>query len=700
MIRQRFLIIIGAIAFALSALPQHARAALPSERELGGTVTAIVDGRQIHFPALKTDITADIQGDLATVTVVQTFSNPTVTPLNATYLFPLNKDAAVYAMRMEVGDEIVTATIMKSEEAVQTFVKAKSEGKAAVLLTQHRPNMFTQQIANLMPGLPVKVTLQYTQAAPRIDGAYELVVPLIVGPRYQPNAPSAQVAGDDIVPSGEWRVEAPPAYPDVAGLTIPDTIERDRVSIRVNLVSSVDIKAVASATHAVDIDGTDTAKTVTLADGRTIDNKNFVLQYQLAGRKTEAGFLAHKDQRGGFFSLLIEPPETPKANDITPREMVFVLDTSGSMGGIPIEASKTFMAHALTNLRPDDYFRIIRFGSDASEFAAQPVRANAANIQSGLAFVKGLSTGGGTEVPKAIIKAFGMEQAANTMRIVVFLSDGYIGNEADVLQLISTAIGKARIFAFGVGTGVNRYLLAEMARKGRGFARFVDPTEDGHVSAVAMAGKLETPVLTDIEIDWGKLDAGQIAPAVIPDLFAGDSIRVQGRFSRTGRHTITVRGLVNGRRAEMPVTIDLPDAGDTPESASIPLIWARSQIAEHMRVMTTNPGLRQPSRGNAEIESDVTDLGLDFSLATRWTSFVAVSKKVVNTEPALAQSANVPLPMVEGVTEAAYGAQHASLPTQAAGNFSGGSAPEPGVIGGLAVLTLAGLFAARRRRRS
>ncbi|MCK5273759.1 MAG: hypothetical protein KAR37_03855, partial [Alphaproteobacteria bacterium] len=304
MIRQRFLIIIGAIAFALSALPQHARAALPSERELGGTVTAIVDGRQIRFPALKTDITADIRGDLATVTVVQTFSNPTVTPLNATYLFPLNKDAAVYAMRMEVGDEIVTATIMKSEEAVQTFVKAKSEGKAAALLTQHRPNMFTQQIANLMPGLPVKVTLQYTQAAPRIDGAYELVVPLIVGPRYQPSAPSAQVAGDDIVPSGEWRVQAPPAYPDVAGLTIPDTIERDRVSIRVNLVSGVDIKAVASATHAVDIDGTDTAKTVTLADGRTIDNKDFVLRYQLADRKTEAGFLAHKDQRGGFFSLL------------------------------------------------------------------------------------------------------------------------------------------------------------------------------------------------------------------------------------------------------------------------------------------------------------------------------------------------------------------------------------------------------------
>ena len=699
MIRRRFIFIIGAIALVLSTAPQHARAAVQDDRELGGTVTATVDGRQVHFPALETDITADIQGDLATVTVVQTFANPTAVPLNATYLFPLNKDAAVHAMRMEVGDEIVTATIMKKEEAKQTFETAKKEGKAAALLVQHRPNMFTQDIANLMPGLPVKVTLEYTQAAPRIDGAYELVVPLIVGPRYNPAAPSAQVAGDDdIIPSGEWRVDAPPAYPDVAGLTIPDTIDRDRVSIRVNLVSGFDIEAVTSATHAVVTQGTETARTVTLADGRTIDNKDFVLRYRLAGRTTKAGFLTHKDRRGGFFSLLIEPPEAPEAKDITPREMVFVLDTSGSMSGMPIEASKTFMSHALANLREGDYFRIIRFGSNASEFTAQPVRATAANVQSGLAFVRSLSANGGTEIPKAIDKAFGMRQAAGTMRIVVFLSDGYIGNEAEVLRRISNLIGEARIYAFGVGTGVNRYLLAEMARKGRGFARFVDPTEDGHVSAVAMAGKLESPVLTDIEIDWGGLAAGQVSPAVIPDLFAGDSIRVQGRFTGTGRQTVTVRGLVNGRRAEMPVTVDLPSAEGTPESAGIPLIWARSQIAEHMRVMTTQPNLRDPARSNEAIEKDVTELGLRFSLATRWTSFVAVSEKIVNSEPALTGSADVPLPMVDGVTESAYGARQASLPTRYAGNFSGGSTPEPGVLGGLAVLTLAGLFAARRRR--
>jgi Ca-activated chloride channel family protein len=690
MIKRRFHFILYAVALVISALPQNARAAAQTDRELGGTVTATVDGKQIHFPALKTDIAADIQGDLATVTVVQTFSNPTGTALNATYLFPLNKDAAVYAMKMEVGDEIVMAKIMEKKQAEQTFEAAKAEGKAAALLTQHRSNMFTQKIANLMPGLPVKVTLQYTQAVPRIDGAYELVVPLIVGPRYQP-APGNEVASnDDYVPAGEWRLDALPAYPDVAKLTIPDVIDRDRVSIRVDLKSGFAIEAVSSATHRIITNGPTTEKTVTLANGRTIDNKDFVLRYRLAGHTTKAGFLAHKDERGGFFSLLIEPPEVPKENDITPREMVFVLDTSGSMTGIPMEASKTFMAHALENLRPDDYFRIIRFSNDASEFAARPVRATKANVRAGLAFVRGLSAGGGTEIPNAINKAFSMQQAGNTMRIVVFLSDGYIGNESEVLRLISQVIGDARIYAFGVGTAVNRYLLAEMARKGRGFARFVDPTEDGHVSARTMAGKLETPVLTDIEIDWGDLAAGEFAPAVVPDLFAGDSIRVQGRFEATGRHTVTVRGLVNGRRAELPVTIELPEAREATDSESIPLIWARSRIAEHMRLMNTASHLRNPSRSDDEIRRDVTELGLTYSLATRWTSFVAVSQKVVNAEPELAQSADVPLHMVEGVTKYAYPAS----------NFSGGSTPEPGVLGGLAALTLAGLFAAYRRRRS
>src|SRR5262245_28832304 len=510
-------------ALILALAPGRARAtALPDDKGLAGRITAEAGGKAIHFPSLKTDVVADIQGDLATVTVMQTFVNPTATPLNAKYLFPLHKDAAVFAMTMEVGEEIVQARIREREEARQTFEQGKREGKAAALLEQHRPNMFTQEIANLMPGDPIKVTLKYTQTVPRIDGGYELVVPLVVGPRYIPadSASRPQVAvlaptgvlrdipADQANPrpaAGVWQLGPVPEYPEVAGLTIPATIDGDRVSIRVNLASGIPIAGVTSTTHALAATGDTKAKTVTLAQGRTVDNRDFVLRYTLSGSAPQAGLLAHRDARGGTFSLLIEPPQAPAEANITPREMVFVLDTSGSMAGLPIEASKTFMRHALQALRPADYFRIIRFSSSASELASGPIPATPINIRAGTGYVDGLSADGGTEVLAGLRQAYGVAQSPGTLRIVVVLSDGYVGNGSGILPLVSASVGQGRLYAFGIGSAVNRYLIEEMARHGRGLSRIIDPTEKSHEAAIQFASRLKTPVLTDIQIDWGSL---------------------------------------------------------------------------------------------------------------------------------------------------------------------------------------------------
>jgi Ca-activated chloride channel family protein len=680
-----------------------------TENDLGGSVQAIVDGKTFHFPALKTDIRTKVQGDLATVTVTQTFANPTSTPLNATYLFPLNKDAAVHAMTMEVGDEIVQAQIHRIEEAKKKFEKAKRQGKAASLLTQHRPNMFTQHIANLMPGLPIKVTLIYDQTVPRVDGSYELVIPLIVGPRYQPahSGKPPQVV-DDGVPVGvkkvkaetqfnQWEIETLPSYPDVAGLTIPDTINKDRIAIQINLEAGAAIPNLYSRTHTIDVTGDEKQKSITLADGRTIDNRDFVLRYQLAGENTQPAFLAYNDSKGGYFSLLIEPPASPKSKDITAREMVFVLDTSGSMDGQPIDASKVFMRHALNNLRNQDYFRIIRFSNNASEFTSGPVRATPNNINNGLNYVNSLTATGGTEIPNAIRQAFSVSKPDGALRIVVFLTDGYIGNESEVLRLISGSIGEARIYAFGVGTSVNRYLLAEMGRKGRGFARFMDPTEDAEEVALELAGKLESPVLTDININWGKLKVSEMTPAVIPDLFAGDSIRLLGKIEGGGTHTVEVKGRVRGRQASLPIQAVLPDGQGQVTVSPIPQIWARSKIADHMRQINTPNNFKITNLSDDELKEKVIDLGLKHSLATRWTSFVAVSRKVVNQNPESTQNLQVPLPMVKGVGPKAYGKES---PMKMAQNFSGSSVPEPATWAGLLVISLAALILLKRRQRA
>jgi len=729
---------------ALALVPGRAGAAvLPDDQGLAGRITAEAGGRTIHFPSLKTDVVADIQGDLATVTVTQTFVNSTATPLNAKYLFPLHKDAAVFAMTMEVGEEVVQARIREREEARQAFEQGKREGKAVALLEQHRPNMFTQEIANLMPGDPIKVTLKYTQTVPRSDGAYELVVPLVVGPRYIPLdqssrpqvavlAPPAVLSDSPVTDKGTpppatgvWQLGPVPSYPDVAGLTIPATIDADRVSIRVNLASGMPITGVTSATHALSTTGDAKARIITLAEGRTVDNRDFILRYTLSGSAPQAGLLAHRDARGGTFSLLIEPPLAPADADITPREMVFVLDTSGSMSGLPIEASKTFMRHALKALRPADYFRIIRFSNNASEFTSGPVPATYSNVAAGLAYVNRLSADGGTEALSGLHQAYGVAQAPGTLRIVVFLSDGYVGNEPEILRLVSASVGQGRLYAFGIGTAINRYLIEEMARHGRGLSRVIDPTEKSHEAAIQFASRLKTPVLTDIAIDWGSLKPLDVTPALIPDLFEGDSIRIQGRFEAAGTHLVKVSGRVNGRPALLPLRIDLPAEATGASREAIPLIWARSRIADHMHELMVPVTLRTSGMVDTGLKAAVTDLGLKFSLVTQWTSFVAVSERRVNADPASAPSADMPLPMVKGVEPSAYpnaGVQpglgrsrivpavpaaggtlieaRAPVVPSAQPTFTGGAAPEPEHLAGLGLVALLLLWRMRRLSRT
>ncbi|MBK9950109.1 MAG: VWA domain-containing protein [Candidatus Competibacteraceae bacterium] len=690
--------------------------------DLGGRIEAQVDGKPVTFPLLKTDIDADVQGDLATVTVTQTFANPLNQAVNATYLFPLNETAAVNAMVMEVGDERVQAKIQRIEEARATFKKAQSEGRSAALLTQHRPNMFTQDIANLMPGLPIKVSLKYAQTVPRVDGAYELVVPLVVGPRYQPQG--AGVAPNEAAPRGgiqhwgaktgtsggatradskaaygQWEVEQLPAYPPVFELNAPDQIDPERVGLTIHLNAGMAIEAIESRTHPITTQTTEAGKAeIRLASGRTLDNRDFVLRYTLAGARTQAGLLAYRDQRGGFFSLMLEPPQVPADAEVTAREMVFVLDCSGSMSGLPMDASKAFMRSALRKLRPTDSFRIIRFSDAATEFSSQPLPATPQNIQAGLRYTDSLQGEGGTEMSAGIRQALAPTVPSGAIRIVTFLTDGYIGNEAEILALLKANLNDARLYAFGVGTGVNRYLLHEMGRVGRGFTRFMDPTEDLEKVAGELAERLQSPVLTDIQIDWGGMEASEQSPDRIPDLFAGQSLRVQGRYNRPGAHEITVRGLVRGRPATLPLKIELPESSTQGEA--VPIVWARSVIGDLQYQLTTGRQQLGSDAANADaLKQRITDLGLNFALVTPWTAFVAVSEKIYNPDPANTPTLPVATPQVKGVSEKAYG--EPAAPITSAGAFTGHGGPEPETWVGLLLmgLLLAGFLIRHRPNR-
>ncbi|WP_428688472.1 VIT and vWA domain-containing protein [Roseibium sp.] len=693
---------LSAAITAAATLMVPAQAKTPDVEDLSGTVLARVDGRDIRLPLLKADYEVAIEGDVAHVSVTQTFFNPAPDPLHATYLFPLNQKAAVHAMRMDLAGETIVARIREKSEAKAVFEKAKSEGKAASLLTQHRPNMFTQDIANLLPGQKVKITLDYVQNVPKIDGAYELVVPMVVGPRYDgpqkqdggvvvaqargedpETGATARIAPDADAVSGSL-VDRLPDYPKVIGQDAPAGIDENRVSLALSLQSPIPVSAVWSDTHSLAIDGNERKKSIRFREGREVDNRDFVLRYELASEKhVAAGVTSFFDvENGGYLSLMIEPPKLPAEDMIGQREMVFVLDTSGSMSGLPMAASKTFMKAAIKALRPDDYVRILRFSDNSSQFASRPVLATEKNKRAALDFVAGLSAGGGTEMNDAINAAFDMPQPDNTTRIVVFLTDGYIGFERTVIQTVSQRIGNARIYAFGVGDAVNRFLLDAIAKEGRGYARYVPVGGDAHEVAESLAAKLKSPLLTDISIDWNGLAVTDPAPARIPDLFEGGAVRVLGRYRTGGKHRIHVVGKVNGRTARMPLDIDLAaekqDLAEAPNA--LPLIWAREQIFDKNRAYTI---------GGSEDETlrrEITQLGLAYSLQSRFTSFVAVSESRVNDDPASTRHRNIPLPQVSNVSGNAY----PSL------NLSGSSAPEPEGIFGLLMVLMA--LAARFRR--
>lgn len=339
-----------------------------------------------------------------------------------------------------------------------------------------------------------------------------------------------------------------------------------------------------------------------------------------------------------------------------------------------MEASKIFMLHALRNLRPSDTFRVIRFSDRATEFSREPLRATPANIQRGIAYVKGLHGSGGTRMTEGIRQALTVPEPPNTLRLVTFLTDGYIGNDYEVIRLVRSEIGDARLFSIGVGHSTNTYLLDEVGNMGRGWTRYIDPTAAVESTSKELAEKLQTPILTDIEIDWGEASVQDVYPRRIPDVFAGDGLRLNFAFTEPGTH----RGKVlaknaSGEPVELPFELALGESTHAPRAMQV--TWARSRVAHLMQQLLTPANLRGAPAEDPDLQEQITQTGLEYAVVTQWTSFVAVSETTVN--PAARPA--------EGV-----------LASNVAPRAS--STPEPGIIGGL-LLMAAAARASRRRRR-
>ncbi|HEX8000610.1 MAG TPA: VIT and VWA domain-containing protein [Pyrinomonadaceae bacterium] len=591
-------------------------------------------------PLKHTTVKAEISGFLSRVQVTQEFENPFKDKIEAVYTFPLPQNAAVDDMTMLVGDRTVKGKIMRREQAQAVYEAAKNRGQVASLLDQERPNIFTQSVANIMPGERVVVTISYVETLKYEDGSYEFVFPMVVGPRYVPGAPTGRQGGG--FSPDTTRV------PDGSRITPPVAAKGTRaghdISVEVTLDAGVPLDGLKSDSHEVEVDRRGAGSAVVkLKDKETIPNKDFILKYDVAGRKVEDAVLTHRSAKGGFFTLILQPPDRVTAEDVTPKEIVFVLDTSGSMSGFPIEKAKEAMKLALEGLYPQDTFNLITFAGDTSILFEKPVPATKENLEKAQKFLETREGGGGTEMMKAIRAALDPSDAADHIRIVCFMTDGYVGDDMTIISEVQKH-PNARVFSFGIGSSVNRFLLDKMAEHGRGEVEYVALTDDGSAAARRFHERVRSPLLTDITVDWSGLPVADVYPQRIPDLFSAKPVILSGRFTGGGRGTIRLKGKMSGRDFVREIPIELPQS--QPQHDVLATLWARTRIDD---LMSQDYAGAQHGTMRPELQETITQLGLEYRLMTQFTSFVAVEEMTI-TDGGAPRRVEVPIEMPEGVS--------------------------------------------------
>ena len=613
----------------------------------GSLVVLDPEGKpKAQCPLKHTDVKAEISGFLSRVVVTQEFENPFKEKIEAVYTFPLPQNAAVDDMTMIVGDRTVRGKILRREEAQAVYEAAKTGGQVASLLDQERPNIFTQSVANILPGEQIKITISYVEKLKYSDGAYEFMFPMVVAPRYVPGSPAAnQHQGNGFAPDTSQ-------VPDASRITpspVPEGMRAGHdVSLDITLDAGVAIDGLASKTHPIDIERTDERRAhVRLKNSSTIPNKDFILRYDVAGKAIQDALLTHRSTtQGGFFTMILQPPERVTAEDVTPKELVFVLDTSGSMSGFPIEKAKETMKLALDNLYPTDTFNLITFAGDTHILFPEPVSATPENLKKAQAFLDSRSGSGGTEMMKAIKAALDPSDAQGHVRIVCFMTDGYVGNDMEIIAEVQKH-PNARVFAFGIGSSVNRFLLDKVAEYGRGEVEYVALNDDGSAAARRFHERVRNPLLTDISIEWNGLPVADVYPQRIPDLFSAKPVILSGRYTSGAHGIVRLKGKMAGNDFVREIPVDFPEVES--QHDVLASLWARDRIDDLMG--QDYAGLQQANM-RPELKETITQIGLEYRLMTQFTSFVAVEEMIV-TDGGQPRRIDVPVEVPEGMNRAA-----------------------------------------------
>lgn len=616
------------LAVAVTFTSGRAQSQTPEDKTLAPYFVVKGDPSVDQLPLKDTQVEISVAGVIADVKVRQIYRNEGSRPINASYVFPASTRAAVYSMRMQIGNEIIVAKIKEREQAKKDFERAKEEGKSASLLEQQRPNVFSMSLANIMPQEQVEIELRYTELLVPTDSVYEVVFPTVVGPRYaSPQNPNQKE--DGFVQTPYQHQGQKPA---------------SALHLSAKIFAGVPIYDLACPSHQVFPKWWNNGNVqVSLDDSDPFQgNRDFVLRYRLGGDQITSGLLLLQGEQENFFLYMAQPPKRVEAADIPPREYIFVVDVSGSMDGFPLNTSKRLLKDLIGNLRPTDLFNVVLFAGDANVLSPQSLQANQQNIGRAIGLLEQQRGGGGTELLAAIQQAMSLPRPQGISRSVVLVTDGYISGERGVFDHIRANLNQCNVFAFGIGSSVNRYLIEGVAKAGMGEPFIVTEEAEAENVAAKFREYIQTPVLTDIHLHSIGFDTYDVNPVVFPDLFAQRPIILFGKWRGPVAGTIELTGKTG--QGDFVSRFDV--AGTQPDEGNRALryLWARSRIAE----------LSDYGSSEEENVAAITALGLQYNLLTRYTSFIAV-REVVTNPTGSAQDVNQPNPLPLHVSDMAVG---------------------------------------------